>query len=256
VSIQIFDLSGRVALVIGGTSGIGREIALGFEAAGAIAVPVGRSAEKLAAVVDRLRETRPEAEGVRADVNEPAELDGLISTVAERHGRIDILVNSQGITTIKPAETFTREEVATIFTTNLTSVFFACTAASEVMARQGGGAIINITSLSAHRGFALAAPYAASKHGVLALTKTFATEWAPRGIRVNAIAPGFFMTDINRDKMNPDRKATALRRTPMQRFGSLPELVGAAIYLASPAASFVTGETIAVDGGYLANGLN
>lgn len=124
------------------------------------------------------------------------------------------------------------------------------------MLERGSGSILNIASIAAHRGFPLSAPYTMSKHGVLGLTRTLATEWATRGVRVNAISPGFFMTPLNQAKMSPDRKATALRRTAMHRFGELDELVGTAIYLASPSANYVTGETIAVDGGFLAAGLD
>ena len=124
------------------------------------------------------------------------------------------------------------------------------------MLEQGSGCIINIASVAAHRGFQLSAPYTMSKHGVLALTRTLAAEWATRGVRVNAISPGFFMTPLNRDKMSAQRKETAIRRTPMKRFGEVDELVGAAIFLASPSASFVTGESVAIDGGFLAAGLD
>ena len=124
------------------------------------------------------------------------------------------------------------------------------------MLERGSGAIVNIASLAAHRGFQLSALYTMSKHAVLGLTRTLAAEWATRGVRVNAISPGFFMTPLNQAKMSPARKEAALRRTPMHRFGELDELVGAAIYLCSPAAGFVTGEAIVVDGGFLAAGLD
>jgi NAD(P)-dependent dehydrogenase (short-subunit alcohol dehydrogenase family) len=251
-----FSLAGKVALVLGGSSGIGREIALGFAAAGASVVPVGKTEAKVAEVESALAAQGGGAKGYAADVTQPAALSETFARVIAAEGRIDILVNSQGTTILKPAEDFTREDYDLVMATNLTSVFFACTEVGRHMLRNGSGAIINIASIAAHRGVPRTAIYTMSKHGVLALTRTLAAEWATRGVRVNAISPGFFMTPLNRDKMAPERKEAALRRTPMHRFGELGELVGAAIYLASPAASYVTGETIAVDGGFLAAGLD
>jgi NAD(P)-dependent dehydrogenase (short-subunit alcohol dehydrogenase family) len=186
----------------------------------------------------------------------PGMLTDVIGRVIAKHARIDILVNSQGITMLKPAEEFTRADYDQVIGINLTSVFFACTEIGRHMLERGSGSIVNIASVAAHRGFQLSALYTMSKHGVLALTRTLAVEWATRGVRVNAISPGFFMTPLNQAKMSQARKETALRRTPMHRFGELDELVGAAIYLASPSASYVTGETIGVDGGFLAAGLD
>jgi NAD(P)-dependent dehydrogenase (short-subunit alcohol dehydrogenase family) len=251
-----FSLAGKVALVLGGSSGIGREIALGFHAAGATVVPVGKTAAKVAEVERALAVQGGGAKGYTADVTQPSALSETVASVIAAEGRIDILVNSQGTTILKPAEDFTREDFDLVMATNLTSVFFACTEVGRHMLRAGSGCIINIASIAAHRGVPRTAIYTMSKHGVLALTRTLAAEWATRGVRVNAISPGFFMTPLNRDKMAPERKEAALRRTPMHRFGELGELVGAAIYLASPAASYVTGETIAVDGGFLAAGLD
>jgi NAD(P)-dependent dehydrogenase (short-subunit alcohol dehydrogenase family) len=251
-----FSLTGQVALVLGGSSGIGRQIALGLHDAGAIVVPVGRTAAKVSEVDAALSAMGATATGHCADVTNPAELSNTIGRTVAEYGRIDLLVNSQGITILKPAEEFTRADYDHLTAVNLTSVYFACTEVGRHMLQRGSGSIVNIASLAAHRGFQLSALYTVSKHGVLALTRTLAAEWATRGVRVNAISPGFFMTPLNREKMSQQRKDTALRRTPMHRFGELEELVGAAIYLASPSASYVTGETIAVDGGYLAAGLD
>lgn len=250
-----FSLAGKVALVIGGSSGIGREIALGFRGAGARVVPVGTSYDKVQEVVARLRESDAEAEGHAVDVREIAALQVLVDTIAERFGRIDVLVNSQGRTMLKPAEEFAEADYDQIMAVNLKSLFFACTVVGRKMLARGEGSIINIASVASFLGFQKSAVYTASKHGVIGVTRTLAAEWGARGVRVNAIAPGFFLTALNRDKMDPARKAMAQRRTPMDRFGELPELVGAAIYLASPAASYVTGETLGVHGGYLAAGL-
>jgi NAD(P)-dependent dehydrogenase (short-subunit alcohol dehydrogenase family) len=251
-----FSLADRLALVLGGSSGIGREIALGFREAGAVVVPVGRTSSKVTEAEAALASRGGTAAGLTADVTDPDALSGVIGRVLETHGHIDILLNAQGITLLKPAEDFTRKDYDRIIATNLTSVFFACTEVGRHMLQRGSGTIINIASLAAHQGFQLSALYTMSKHGVLGLTRTLAAEWAPRGVRVNAISPGLFMTPLNQEKMSPERKQMARRRTPMKRFGELQELVGAAIFLASDSASFATGETIAIDGGYLAAGLD
>ena len=251
-----FCLSGKIALVLGGSSGIGRQIALGFHDAGAVVLAVGRTAAKVAEVDGALAARGAKIKGYCVDVTQPEELSGLIRRAIKEHERINILVNSQGITMLKPAEEFSRSDYDQLIATNLTSVFFACTEVGRHMLEQGSGSIINIASVGAHRGIQLSALYTMSKHGVLALTRTLGAEWATRGVRVNAISPGFFMTALNRDKMSPQRKETAMRRTPMKRFGELDELVGAAIFLASASASYVTGESVAVDGGFLAAGLD
>jgi NAD(P)-dependent dehydrogenase (short-subunit alcohol dehydrogenase family) len=245
-----------VALVLGGSSGIGRQIALGFHDAGAVVVPVGKTATKVAEVDVALAARGARHGGYCADVTEATALSGVVARTIDECGRIDILVNSQGITLLKQAEMFTRADYELLMATNLTSVFFACTEVGRHMLERGSGVIVNIASLASHRGFQLSALYTMSKHAVLGLTRTLAAEWAPRGVRVNAISPGFFMTPLNQAKMSPARKEAAQRRTPMHRFGELDELVGAAIYLCSPSASFVTGEAIVVDGGFLAAGLD
>ena len=239
-----FRLDGQVALVIGGTSGIGKAIAAGYREAGAKVLVAGRRAEKL-----------PPTDGYAADVSNLDELRGLVGIVLAHHGRIDTLVNCQGTTTLKPAEEFTPEDWEGIVGTNLRSVFFACTEVGRHMLGRKRGAIVNIGSLASYRGWPRSAIYGITKAAVVNLTETLAAEWADRGVRVNAIAPGFVMTELNRDKMSAERKALALARTPMKSFGETEDMVGAAIYLASPAARFVTGETIRVDGGFLAAGL-
>ena len=249
-----FRLDGQFALVIGGTSGIGKAIAEGYLHAGARVIVAGRNPDKLAAAVAELK-THGEAFGYRADVSDLAELRGLVGIALAHHGHLDILVNCQGIIILKPALEFSEEDWNELISINLKSVFFACTEVGRHMLGRGRGAIINIASLSSYRGWPRGALYAISKSGIVSLTETLAAEWATHGVRVNGIAPGFFMTELNRDKMSPERKALALARTPAGRFGEVEELVGAAIYLASPAAGFVTGETIRVDGGFLANGL-
>jgi NAD(P)-dependent dehydrogenase (short-subunit alcohol dehydrogenase family) len=249
------SLAGLTALVIGGSSGIGEAAAHGFAEAGARVAIAARRPAKLDAAIERLAVVSPDARAYAADVTADGELEGLASRVLAELGRIDILLNCQGTTVIKPTLEFTAADYELVMSTNLTSVFFACTTFGRAMVDQGSGAIINIASLAAHRGWPNACPYAISKHGVVGLTTSLAAEWAPHGVRVNAISPGFFMTELNRARMPQARKDAALFRTPAGRFGELQELVGAAIYLASPAASYVTGTILNVDGGYLAGGI-
>lgn len=253
-SLSRFSLDAKYALVIGGTSGIGKAIARGYLEAGARVIVAGRDTEKLGRALADLA-PHGEVYGYQADVSDQAGLRGLVGITLAHHGHIDVLVNCQGITLLKAAEEFTPDDWDVIINTDLKSVFFACTEVGRHMLGRGSGAIVNIASLASHRGWPRSALYAIAKTGVLSLTQTLAAEWAARGVRVNAISPGFFMTELNRDKMSPERKALALARTPAGRFGEVDELVGTAIYLASPAATFVTGETIAVDGGFLASGL-
>jgi NAD(P)-dependent dehydrogenase (short-subunit alcohol dehydrogenase family) len=249
------SLAGLKALVIGGSSGIGEAAAQGFAEAGAQVAIAARRRDKLDAALSRLSERTDGARAYMADVTSEGDLRDLADRVFSDFGQIDVLMNCQGTTILKPAIDFSSAEFAHVIATNLTSVFSCCTTFGRAMIAQESGVIINIASLAAHRGWANSCPYAVSKHGVVGLTKTLAAEWAVHGVRVNAISPGFFMTELNRDKMPEARKEAALRRTPAGRFGDVRELVGAAVYLASPAASFVTGTILNVDGGYLASGI-
>jgi NAD(P)-dependent dehydrogenase (short-subunit alcohol dehydrogenase family) len=251
----LFSLSGLNALVIGGSSGIGRALALGLQGAGARVAIAGRTQAKVDAVTRELRKADASALGFTADVADSARLEALLDEAIAGLGHIDILVPAQGITVLKPAEEFTEADYDMIMATNTRSVFLACIKVGRHMLARGRGSIINIGSMAAHRGFPQAAVYAVSKHGVIGLTKTLAAEWAKRGVRVNAISPGFFPTELTQKAMNPARRESAIVRTPMGRFGAVDELVGAAVFLASPASAFLTGAVINVDGGYLAAGI-
>jgi NAD(P)-dependent dehydrogenase (short-subunit alcohol dehydrogenase family) len=250
-----FGLGGRTALVIGGTSGIGLEIALGFQAAGARVVVASRDAKKIDASVAKLKDKDARSVGYAVDAGDPKEMRRFAAQVWNDQGPIDILLNAQGTTVIKPALDFTEADYALVVRTNIDGVFWACTEFGRRMVQHSSGNIINIGSLSSFRGWPGSSVYAMTKSAVVSLTQSLAAEWANTGVRVNAIAPGFFMTALNQDKMSAARKALAIARTPMGRFGQLSELVGAAVYLASPAAGYTTGATISVDGGFLANGL-
>jgi NAD(P)-dependent dehydrogenase (short-subunit alcohol dehydrogenase family) len=240
-------------LNLGGSGGIGGEIARGFAAEGARIGVAGRTLEKVDAAVNAIRAAGGEAAGHAGELTGAQDCGAAIGAIVAAFGRIDILVNSQGVNVLKAAADVTEEDYDRVLGTNLRSVFFACQAAHRHM-KGTGGAIINIASLSAHRGWTLNSPYAASKHGVLALTRTFADEWADDGVRDNSITPGYYTTDLNRS-MPAVRKQSAIAGTPLRRFGTLDELVGAAVFLASEESRYVTGTDVAVDGGFLARGI-
>lgn len=254
-SASAFSLQGRTALVVGGSSGIGQAIAHGFQANGARVAIAARTPAKLEEAARRRQQDYPGAKGYAVDVSQPEAIDGLLTSDLADFGHVDILVVCQGTTVLKPAEDVTPDDYDAVMHTNLRSVFFTCTRFGRHMLERRTGSIITIASLVAHRGWPLASVYAAIKHGVAGLTKTLAAEWADRGVRVHAISPGIFVTELNQSKMSPKRKENARLRTPAGRFGQLDDLVGAAVYLASPAAGFVTGSVLNVDGGYLASGI-
>ncbi|MFN0301927.1 MAG: SDR family NAD(P)-dependent oxidoreductase [Burkholderiales bacterium] len=249
-----FSLRDHRALLIGGTGGIGREIARGFLRAGARIIVASSNADKVESAVEELSPEGSVA-GLTVDVRDLSSLRGVIRTTIEKLGHVDTLLNAQGILRPKAAEAYDEGDWATVMDINLRGVFFACTEMGKHMLARGSGSIINIASLAAYRGWRNNALYGISKAAIVSMIESLATEWAPRGVRVNGITPGFFLTDLNRNAMSEERKALARERTPVGRFGELPELVGAAVFLASPSARFVTGATIRVEGGFLAAGI-
>lgn len=251
------DISDRVAVVIGATSGLGEVIALGMAHAGASVVASGRRAERVTEVSEAIRRAgRPSIEQT-VDVRDRTSIDALRDAVLERFGRIDVLVNAAGITRRQPTIDVSESDWSSILDSNLNGILRACQAFYEPLKQSGRGRIINIASLASYRALREVAAYSASKAAVLSLTRSLGTEWARDGIMVNAIAPGVFPTQLNRELLDgTERGKELLMRTPLGRFGQPEELVGAAILLASDGASFITGECIAVDGGFLASGVN
>jgi NAD(P)-dependent dehydrogenase (short-subunit alcohol dehydrogenase family) len=251
------QLDGKVAVVIGGTSGIGRAIAHGLADAGADVVPTSRRAEQVEVVAAEIEERGRRSLRVASDVSNRDSLQRLLDQAVKAFGKVDILVNSAGRTKRAPTLDFSENDWNEIMETNLTGTLRACQVFGRHMLEREYGRIINIASLSTFVALHEVAAYCASKAAVASLTKSLAVEWSPRGVCVNAIAPGVFRTSLNQKLLDEsDRGREFLLRTPMKRFGNVEELAGAAIFLASDAASFVNGEILTVDGGFLASGVN
>jgi NAD(P)-dependent dehydrogenase (short-subunit alcohol dehydrogenase family) len=257
MSYASLELNGKTAVVVGGTSGIGRAIAHGLAEAGADVVPTSNLSERVEEAVKEIKERGRRTLSLACDVTSRESIENLLSECVKEFGRVDILVNSAGITKRIPTLEFPEEEWNRIFEINLMGTLRACQIFGRQMIEQNYGRIINIASLSSFVSLFEVAAYSASKAAVVSLTKSLAIEWARYGVNVNAIAPGNFPTDLNRKLLNETpRGQEFLTRTPMKRFGRVEELAGAGVFLASDAASYVTGEVICVDGGFLASGVN
>jgi NAD(P)-dependent dehydrogenase (short-subunit alcohol dehydrogenase family) len=254
---QAFDLTNKTAVVIGGTSGIGRAIAHGLAEAGANVVPTSRRIEQVREAAAEIRALGRRSLEASSDVSDRASLEHLLNQCIEEFGKVDILVNSAGKTKRTPTLDVGDEEWNDILDTNVTGTLRACQIFGRHMLENGYGRIVNIASLSSFVALYEVAAYSASKAAVAMLTKSLAIEWAARGVNVNAIAPGVFRTALNEKLLDDsERGREFLLRTPMKRFGKVEELAGAAVFLASDAASFITGEVLVVDGGFLASGVN
>lgn len=251
------DLSGKLAVVIGGTSGIGRAIAHGLADAGADVVATSRRIEEVGKTAAEIEAKGRKTLRAASDVTDLKSLEAVRDSAMKQWGKVDILVNSAGRTQRVPILEMDEADWNAIMETNLTGTLRACRVFGEPMLKKGWGRIINIASLATHVALYEVAAYCASKAAVGSLTKSLALEWGPKGVNVNAIAPGVFKTALNEKLLEgTPRGKELLARTPMKRFGKVEELAGAAVFLASDAASFVNGEIIAVDGGFLASGVN
>jgi NAD(P)-dependent dehydrogenase (short-subunit alcohol dehydrogenase family) len=253
----LLDLKNKTAVVTGGTSGIGLALSKGLAIAGANVIPTGRRADLVQSAAAEIEKLGRQSLVCPSDVTDAASLEKLLAAAQEKFGAVQILINCAGRTKRTPTLDVSDAEWNAILETNLTGTLRACRVFGRHMIEQKYGRIVNIASLSSFVGLFEVAAYSASKAAVASLTKSLAVEWAKHGVCVNAIAPGVFRTDLNSALLDGTARGKEfLLRTPMARFGKTDELVGAAVFLASDSASFVNGHILAVDGGFLASGVN
>ena len=254
---SLFSLDGKVAVVTGGTSGIGRALSLGLADAGADVIATARRKEQVDDTATEIEARGRQTLRVASDVSDRTTLEAVLAAVLERFSKVDILVNCAGMIKRTPTLDLPEAEWTNILNTNLTGTLRACQVFGRHMLERGYGRIVNIASLNSFVALSEVAAYAASKAGVASLTRSLAVEWSKKGVTVNAVAPGVFRTDLNAQLLDSTpRGQELLMRTPMGRFGKTEELIGATVYLASDSASFVTGQILVVDGGFLASGVN
>ncbi|WP_027132976.1 SDR family NAD(P)-dependent oxidoreductase [Geminicoccus roseus] len=250
----LFDLSGKIALVTGASRGIGAALARGLAAAGADVAVTGREVARLAATRQAIEAEGRQAWAVPVDASSVADIDAGIARLLDEAGRIDLLVNNAGMEEVRPSLQVDEALWDRIVDTNLKGAFFTARAVAKGMAERKSGVILNVASLTSEVGVPTATPYGASKSGLLGMTRALSTEWAPLGIRVNAIGPGYFRTSLTEAfYADPGWQQAMLAKIPQGRFGDLDDLVGPAVFLCSDAARYVTGQCLYVDGGFLAS---